>query len=85
MNAQPTSPNHALSGFSVRRTSRACHGACEPPSPRQAPRQSRGLLALLDARTRFLRSKRRSGQRKRLDIRTDYESVFRHALLEPEL
>ena len=35
-----------------------------PPSPRQAPRQSRGLLAWLDARTRSLRSKRRNEQRK---------------------
>ena len=42
-----------------------------PPSPRQAPRQSRGLLGLLNARIRSLRSKRRCGQRKRLDIRTD--------------
>ena len=50
-----------------------------PPSPRQAPRQSRGLLGLHDARTRHLRSKRRSGHRKRLDNRKSFSAEFRHA------
>ena len=30
----------------VRRTPRACHGACDRLRPRQAPRQSRGLLGV---------------------------------------
>ena len=49
-----------------------------PSSPRQAPRQSRGLLALPDARTCSLRSKKSSGHRKSLDSRTDYGSAFSH-------
>ena len=33
MNRIPTSSNHALCGFSVRRTPRACHGACDHLRP----------------------------------------------------
>ena len=51
----------------------------QPPSPRQAPRQSRGLLALLDARTRTLRSKRRSGHRKSLNNRKHFGGKFIYA------
>ena len=63
---------------------RAAHTArlsrsLRPPSPRQASRQSRGLLALLDARTRHLRSKRRGGHRKRLDNRKHFCGEFSHA------
>ena len=65
--------------FFGRRTPRACHGACDHLRPRQAPRQSRGLLGLLDARTRNLRSKRRSGHRKRLDNRKTFSGEFGHA------
>ena len=64
--------------FCVRRTPRACHGACCRLRPRQAPRQSRGLLALLDARTRPLRSKRNS-HRKSLDSRKRFSGEFAHA------
>ena len=35
----------------VRRTPRACHGACNRLRPRQAPRQSRGLLGVSHAPT----------------------------------
>ena len=63
----------------VRRTPRACHGACDHLRPRQAPRQSRGLLAFFDARTRLLRSKRRSGHRMRLDNRKSFSEEFCHA------
>ena len=63
----------------VRRTPRACHGACDRLRPRQAPRQSRGLLGVSDARTRHLRSKRSSGHRKRLDNRKHFGREFSHA------
>ena len=51
----------------------------QPPSPRQPPRQSRGLLALLDGRTRSLRSKRRIGKRKSLDNRNKQDTSSFHA------
>ena len=79
--SNPTSnaPTHALRRFFVRRTPRACHGGCEPPSPTQPPRQSRGLLALLDARTRHRRSKTRSGHRMPLDNQKSFGGEFSHA------
>ena len=77
MTATPS--NYALCGFFVRRTPRACHGACDHLRPRQAPRQSRGLLGGSNARTRLLRSKRRSGHRKRLDNRRHFSGEFGHA------
>ena len=64
--------------FFVRRTPRACHGGCDHLRPRQPPRQSRGLLGLLDARTRPLRSKR-NGPRKPLDNRKRFSGEFGHA------
>ena len=78
--SNPALPNpYALRRFSVRRTPRACRGACDRLRPRQAPRQSRGLLALFDARTRPLRSKRGSGQRMRLDNPRSFCGEFSHA------
>ena len=39
-------PSYSERLFFVRRTPRACHGACDRLRPRQAPRQSRGLLGV---------------------------------------
>ena len=72
-------PSYSERLFFARRTPRACHGACDHLRPPQAPRQSRGLLAFFDARTRLLRSKRRSGHRMRLDNRKNFGREFGHA------